>query len=132
MGIFQLITYSKFDLKKNFFFYRLVEINGKLLITRSPSRDDLTRLLSACPDPAQLVVLRGAEPSGGNGRTPSTTNGPHAVAEVSALRSELGIVRERAEEAQRAKDGLRADNLRLTHRISYLEEQVYTFIYHLI
>lgn len=34
------------------------------------------------------------------------------------------MVKEQAEEAQKAKDGLRADNVRLTHRISYLEEQV--------
>lgn len=47
-----------------------------------------------------------------------------ANGEVAALRTELEVVREQAEEAQKAKDGLRADNVRLTHRISYLEEQV--------
>lgn len=38
--------------------------------------------------------------------------------------TELEVVRERADEAQRAKDDLKSDNIRLTHRISYLEEQV--------
>lgn len=99
-----------------------MEINGKLLITRSTTRDDLTRLLSACPDPAQLVILRSASENGHH----SSLSNPGT--EVASLRSELGLVRERAEEAQRAKDGLRADNLRLTHRISYLEEQVFSSI----
>ncbi|CAH0406723.1 unnamed protein product [Chilo suppressalis] len=55
----------------------------------------------------------------------ATTN-PHwaRVTEAASLRSELGALRTAAEEAERAKEGLRADNTRLTHRISYLEEQV--------
>lgn len=44
--------------------------------------------------------------------------------EAASLRSELGALRTAAEEAERAKEGLRTDNTRLTHRISYLEEQV--------
>lgn len=36
----------------------------------------------------------------------------------------MGSLRAAAEAAERAKEGLRADNTRLTHRISYLEEQV--------
>lgn len=84
------------------------------------SRDDLTRLLSAAPDPAQIVVLRIKDKEEQDDRPPTIPkNG-----EVAALRNELEVVREQAEEAQKAKDGLRADNVRLTHRISYLEEQV--------
>lgn len=49
--------------------------------------------------------------------------------EVAALRSELELVKERAEDAQRVKEGLRSDNIRLTHRISYLEEQVITILF---
>lgn len=44
--------------------------------------------------------------------------------EVASLRSELGSLKIAAEEAEKAKEGLRTDNTRLTHRISYLEEQV--------
>lgn len=44
--------------------------------------------------------------------------------EAASLRSELGALRVAAEQAERAKEGLRADNTRLTHRISYLEDQV--------
>lgn len=40
------------------------------------------------------------------------------------MRSELGALQAAAEHAERAKQGLRQDNTRLTHRISYLEEQV--------
>ncbi|KAI4460518.1 hypothetical protein MML48_5g00014585 [Holotrichia oblita] len=107
---------------------RLIEVNGKIVLTKT--REDLARLLSAAPDPAQIVVLRKNCINNGNAKNcslqpssaASSTN--TAVREVASLRSELEVVRERAEEAQRAKDGLRSDNIRLTHRISYLEEQV--------
>ncbi|XP_066998135.2 uncharacterized protein sprt [Anabrus simplex] len=79
---------------------RLVEVNGRLVLTKG--RDDLARLLAASPEPALLVVLRTRHDM------PDHTN---------ALRDELGAARERA-------DGLRSANMRLTHRISYLEEQV--------
>lgn len=80
------------------------------------------RLLAAAPDPAQIVLLRkNAQQST---QETNVINSNNASKEVAALRGELEIVRERAEEAQRAKDGLRSDNIRLTHRISYLEEQV--------
>ncbi|XP_017780055.1 PREDICTED: uncharacterized protein LOC108565225 [Nicrophorus vespilloides] len=94
---------------------RLVEVNGKIVLTKG--REDLARLLHAAPDPALLVVLRKGN-NGGCAVTSSTSR------EVAALRCELEVVKERAEESQRAKDGLRSDNIRLTHRISYLEEQV--------
>lgn len=44
--------------------------------------------------------------------------------EAASLRAELGALRSAADDAEKAKEGLRADNTRLTHRISYLEEQV--------
>ncbi|KAF5272198.1 hypothetical protein FQA39_LY01280 [Lamprigera yunnana] len=96
---------------------RLIEVNGKMVLNRT--RDDLMRLLSAAPNPAQIVVLRKNNSTQKNTVYTSTSSD-----EVAALRSELGVVRERAEETQKAKDGLISDNIRLTHRISYLEEQV--------
>ncbi|RZC42690.1 hypothetical protein BDFB_011571, partial [Asbolus verrucosus] len=94
----------------------LVEVNGKIVLTKN--RDDLMRLLAAAPDPAQMVILRKLSENGTN-ISLGTTN-----KEVASLRCELEAVRERAEEAQKTKDGLISDNIRLTHRISYLEEQV--------
>lgn len=44
--------------------------------------------------------------------------------EAACLRAELGALRSAADDAEKAKEGLRSDNTRLTHRISYLEEQV--------
>ncbi|KAF5282352.1 hypothetical protein FQR65_LT14341 [Abscondita terminalis] len=96
---------------------RLVEVNGKIVLNKT--REDLLRLLAAAPDPAQIVILRKATVAQKNNAYTSTSSD-----EVAALRSELGVVRERAEETQKAKDGLVSDNIRLTHRISYLEEQV--------
>ncbi|XP_063930334.1 uncharacterized protein Sprt isoform X2 [Zophobas morio] len=95
---------------------RLVEVNGKIVLTKN--RDDLSRLLAAAPDPAQIVILRKLSENGTN-ISLGTTN-----KEVASLRCELEAVRERAEEAQKTKEGLISDNIRLTHRISYLEEQV--------
>lgn len=43
---------------------------------------------------------------------------------VSTLQEELDAYREKAGEAERIRDSFRSDNVRLTHRISYLEEQV--------
>lgn len=90
------------------------------------TRDDLVRLLAAAPDPAQIVVLRRKRPEKTDIQPPPHSPSPSsdAAKEVASLRSELEVVRERAEEYQRVKDGLISDNIRLTHRISYLEEQV--------
>lgn len=44
--------------------------------------------------------------------------------EAASLRAELAALRSAADDAEKAKEGLRSDNTRLTHRISYLEEQV--------
>ncbi|XP_031345785.1 uncharacterized protein LOC116172678 [Photinus pyralis] len=96
---------------------RLIEVNGKIVLNKT--REDLTRLLAAAPDPAQIVLLRKNEPSKKNHAHKSPSSD-----EVATLRSELGVVRERAEETQKVKDNLVSDNIRLTHRISYLEEQV--------
>ncbi|KAL3269207.1 hypothetical protein HHI36_008289 [Cryptolaemus montrouzieri] len=96
---------------------RIIEVNGKIVLTKT--RDDLARLLAAAPDPAQMVVLRKLV-----NNTSSVKTSTDYKNEVTSLRTELDAVRERAEEAQRTKDGLRSDNIRLTHRISYLEEQV--------
>lgn len=84
------------------------------------------RLLSTAPDQAQIVVLRkGIEKDINKGISNiHHVNDNNAVKEVASLRNELAVVKEQAEEAQKAKNGLRADNVRLTHRISYLEEQV--------
>ncbi|XP_044265303.1 uncharacterized protein LOC123011750 [Tribolium madens] len=95
---------------------RLVEVNGKIVLTKN--RDDLSRLLAAAPDPAQIVILRKLAQ---NGTTPSVGT---TSKEVASLRCELEAVRERADEAQKTKENLISDNIRLTHRISYLEEQV--------
>lgn len=72
------------------------------------SRDDMARLLSVSPNPAQIVVLRQRKND----------------ATVSTLQEELDVYREKAGEAERIRDSFRSDNVRLTHRISYLEEQV--------
>lgn len=114
----------------NFLGFRLLEVNGKVVLTKS--KDDLTRLLYAAPDPAQIVVLRKnlQNNSEKNSSNIHHVNGNNSANEVTALRSELAVVKEQAEEAQKAKDGLRADNVRLTHRISYLEEQVSELLNH--
>lgn len=87
----------------------LLEANGKIVLAKS--REDLQKLLAVSPDPAQLVVMRQQPP-------------PQLEAVMTSLRAELSVVREKAGEAERTRDSIRSDNLRLTHRISYLEEQV--------
>lgn len=74
------------------------------------TKEDMQRLLSVSPDPAQVVVLRKQQTK--------------LDELMSSLRAELVVVREKAGEAERTRDSFRSDNLRLTHRISYLEEQV--------
>ncbi len=66
------------------------------------------RLLSVSPNPAQIVVVRQHKND----------------TVVSTLQEELDAYREKAGEAERIRDSFRSDNVRLTHRISYLEEQV--------
>ncbi|XP_014283757.1 uncharacterized protein sprt isoform X2 [Halyomorpha halys] len=83
---------------------RLLEVNGKL-VTRA---EEVGRLLVVAPSPAQVVVMRKQR----------------ADQLMSHLQAELSVVKEKAGEAERTRDSFRRDNLRLTHRISYLEEQV--------
>ncbi|XP_072391552.1 uncharacterized protein sprt [Diabrotica undecimpunctata] len=89
---------------------RLIEVNGKIVLNKS--REDLARLLAAAPDPAQIVILRKVFEN----KIPTN--------DVSKLQSELDSLRIKADETQKVKEGLKSDNIRLTHRISYLEEQV--------
>ncbi|XP_069688189.1 uncharacterized protein sprt [Periplaneta americana] len=102
---------------------RLLEVNGKLVLAKT--KEDMLRLLAVSPDPAQLVVMR-TWPSTSTSllSTKSTIHQHDHSQELMVLREELGTLKERAEDAERAKDSFRTDNLRLTHRISYLEEQV--------
>jgi sulfur dioxygenase len=103
--------------------YRLLEVNGKLVLTKT--KEDMLRLLAVTPDPAQLVVMR-ARPLTSTSllSTPSIIHQHDHSRELLLLREEMDTLRGRAEDAERAKDSFRSDNLRLTHRISYLEEQV--------
>ncbi|XP_063225393.1 uncharacterized protein LOC134532660 isoform X2 [Bacillus rossius redtenbacheri] len=87
---------------------RVLEVNGKLVLAKS--KEDMLRLLAVAPDPAQLVVLRTRAAPG--------TLSPHGHG------AELRAALDKAQEAELARDTLKSDNLRLTHRISYLEEQV--------
>lgn len=110
------------------------------------SKEDMVRLLNVSPSPAQIVVMRNSTINNyitsNNRSNPQTTIAQvilmsyyyttlihslfltYGFFQVGSLRNELDSLREQAEEARRTKDGLRSDNLRLTHRISYLEEQV--------
>ena len=98
-------------------------MNGKLVLMRS--KEDMLRLLAVSPDPAQLVVMRTRQSTSTSLLSTTTLLHPHNHSrELSVLQEELGTLRGRAEDAERAKDSFRTDNLRLTHRISYLEEQV--------
>ncbi|XP_032513817.2 uncharacterized protein LOC116767552 [Danaus plexippus] len=87
---------------------RVLEVNGTS--TLWCGSEELRRALSAA-SPARLVLLRAPPPA-------------LTQSEAASLRSELGALQAAAEHAERAKQGLRQDNTRLTHRISYLEEQV--------
>ncbi|XP_014246363.1 uncharacterized protein LOC106664851 [Cimex lectularius] len=87
---------------------RLLEVNGKLVVGKG--KEDMCRLLSVSPSPAQIVVMR------------KHSQRPEQI--MSHLQAELSVVKEKAGEAERTRDSFRSDNLRLTHRISYLEEQV--------
>ena len=103
--------------------YRLLEVNGKLVLTKT--KEDMLRLLAVTPDPAQLVVMRThLSTSTSLLSTTATMHQLEHSRELLLLHEEMGTLRGRAEDAERAKDDFRNDNLRLTHRISYLEEQV--------
>ena len=85
-------------------FYRLLEVNGKL-VTRG---DEVGRLMVVSPSPAQVVVIRKQR----------------ADQIMTHLQAELSVVKEKAGEAERTRDSFRRDNLRLTHRsVKYAFEQ---------
>nr|CAD7202244.1 unnamed protein product [Timema douglasi] len=91
---------------------RVVEVNGKLVLGKT--KEDMVRLLAVAPSPAQLVLLRARN---------STSH--HALEQkLRSLHEELRVTVEQAQECERDKEALKTDNVRLTHRISYLEEQV--------
>ncbi|KAF6207056.1 hypothetical protein GE061_018294 [Apolygus lucorum] len=87
---------------------RVLEVNGKIVVGKT--KEDMNRLLCVSPCPAQIVVLR------------KESQIPEQI--MCHLQAELNVVKEKAGEAERTRDSFRSDNLRLTHRISYLEEQV--------
>ncbi|XP_072943865.1 uncharacterized protein sprt isoform X2 [Epargyreus clarus] len=91
---------------------RIVEANGTAVLCCN--QEELRRAVSAA-SPAKLVLLRGQSQT----QTTAITKN-----DAASLRAELSALRGAADAAERAKEGLRADNTRLTHRISYLEEQV--------
>nr|XP_026501482.1 uncharacterized protein LOC113404720 [Vanessa tameamea] len=93
---------------------RILEVNGTSVLCCS--HEELRR--SAAPPPARLVLLRA------HAAPPAPPAPPFTQKEAASLRAELAGLRAAAELAERAKDGLRSDNTRLTHRISYLEDQV--------
>ncbi|CAH2074761.1 unnamed protein product, partial [Iphiclides podalirius] len=96
---------------------RILEVNGTPALSFK-CQEDLQRAFGNAAT-TRLVVLRDQKVAHS---APSATH--FTQNEAASLRAELGALRTAAEDAERAKEGLRADNTRLTHRISYLEEQV--------
>nr|CAD7449188.1 unnamed protein product [Timema bartmani] len=95
---------------------QVVEVNGKLVLSKT--KEDMVRLLAVAPSPAQLVLLRARTAA-----PPATSQ--HALEQkLRSLHEELRVTVEQAQECERDKEALKTDNVRLTHRISYLEEQV--------
>ncbi|XP_059050409.1 uncharacterized protein LOC131845372 [Achroia grisella] len=97
---------------------RLVEVNGTWTVS-CRSVEEVQRAATSS-NPARLVVIRGY-PTQQHQPIHSNT---FTHNEASSLRAELNALRTASEETERAKESLRTDNTRLTHRISYLEEQV--------
>lgn len=74
------------------------------------NKNDLNRLLEVSPSSVRMVVMH---------------DGPTAdQLEVAALRRELDACRARAEETDRSRHAYKSENVRLSHRVSYLEDQV--------
>ncbi|KAM3961789.1 PDZ domain-containing protein sprite [Aphomia sociella] len=98
---------------------RVLEVNGTWMVS-CRSQEEVQRAASAAT-PARLVVLRGypTQP-----QQPPAHPNTFTQNEAGSLRAELNALRTASEETERAKESLRTDNTRLTHRISYLEEQV--------
>lgn len=73
-------------------------------------KNDLNRLLEVSPSSVRVVVMH---------------DGPTAdQLELATLRRELDACRTRAEETDRSKHAYKTENVRLSHRVSYLEDQV--------
>ncbi|XP_060842856.1 uncharacterized protein LOC132923067 isoform X2 [Rhopalosiphum padi] len=89
---------------------RLLEVNGKVVLSMK-NNHDLNRLLEVSPSSVRVVVMH---------------DGPSAdhQLELAALRRELDACRTRAEETDRSKHAYKTENVRLSHRVSYLEDQV--------
>lgn len=74
------------------------------------NKNDLNRLLEVSPSSVRVVVMH---------------DGPTAdQLELTVLRRELNACRNRAEETDRSKLAYKTENVRLSHRVSYLEDQV--------
>ncbi|VVC98587.1 unnamed protein product [Leptidea sinapis] len=91
----------------------ILDLRRRLDQTHVTDLEEFHRAAS-CAAPARLALLRAAPPV-----TPPITHN-----EAVLLRTELEKLKTAAVEAEKTKEGLRTDNTRLTHRISYLEEQV--------
>lgn len=90
--------------------FRLLEVNGKMVLSMK-NKNDLNRLLEVSPTSVRVVVLH---------------DGPSVAdqLELSALKRELDACRTRAEETDRSRHAYKTENVRLSHRVSYLEDQV--------
>jgi len=89
--------------------FRLLEVNGKVVLSVK-SKNDLNRLLEVSPSSVRAVVMH---------------DGPTAdQLEVAALRRELEACRARVEDTDRSRHAYKTENVRLSHRVSYLEDQV--------
>ncbi|KAF4527894.1 hypothetical protein B566_EDAN011285, partial [Ephemera danica] len=105
---------------------RILEANGKLLLGFHP--EELSSILGPNSSTLRLVILRVSHPH-------KTSHPPDTAAlilkEAAALREELSAARGRlaeqspeSEKIKKERDSLKMENMRLSHRISYLEEQV--------
>lgn len=84
-------------------------MNGRVVLSVK-SKSDLNRLLEVSPSSVRAVVMH---------------DGPTVdQLELTALRRELEACRARAEDTDRSRHAYKTENVRLSHRVSYLEDQV--------
>lgn len=84
-------------------------MNGKVVLSVK-NKNDLNRLLEVSPSSVRVVVMH---------------DGPTAdQLELAALRRELDACRARAEDTDRSRHAYKTENVMLSHRVSYLEDQV--------
>lgn len=86
-------------------------MNGKIVVAMK-NKTDLNHLLEVSPSSVRVVVMHEDDDGGG-----------HRL-ELEALGRELEVCRTRVEEAERSRRAYKTDNVRLSHRVSYLEDQV--------